>query len=124
MPAQVYAYVFGPGFSQVKHSVRYLVPGIWVYNIWLVVGSFYLGTGRYKPLILSNIAGVVALLLLSSWLIPAYVMSGAGLAASVSFTVAAGVLWLFFVYQYPGSWSRFFSPVLLLQTLQKLTKRK
>lgn len=97
VPQQVYTFVFGEGFSTVKHSVRYLFPGILVYSIWIVLSSFYFGIGKYKQLIMSNTAGVAAIILFSSLLIPPYVMSGAGLAATLSFAVAALLLLILFV---------------------------
>lgn len=97
VPQQVYTFVFGPGFSTVKHSMRYLFPGILVYSIWIVLSSFYFGIGKYKQLLVSNLAGVAAIVLFSSVLIPPYVMSGAGLAATLSFAVAALLLLVLFM---------------------------
>ncbi len=97
VPSGFYAFVFGPGFSDVKHSMRFLLPGIFIYSVPTVISSFYLGIGKYKPMILSYLAGFLTLVLMSSLLIPRYVMSGAGLAASISFFVAAAVLTGFFV---------------------------
>lgn len=97
VPSQIYTFVFGPGFSDVKHSMRFLFPGILVYSFPLVIGSFYLGTGKYKSLIISNMAGFLSLVLFSWLLIPRYVMSGAGLAATLSFTIAALVLLVLFL---------------------------
>lgn len=98
VPAEMYSYVFGHGFGDVRHSIRYLFPGILIYSLWIVVSSFYFGTGNYKPLLVSSLAGVVALALFSAFLIPKYVMSGAGLAASLSFFTATIVLLVYFVY--------------------------
>lgn len=99
LPTAVYVSVFGPGFADVKHSMRFLFPGILVYSIPLVISSFYFGIGRYGPLIGAHIAGIITLLAFSFYLIPKYVMSGAGLAASISFTVAAVTLLGWFVYE-------------------------
>jgi O-antigen/teichoic acid export membrane protein len=96
VPGQVYTLVFGPGFSDVKHSMRFLFPGVLVYSFPLVVSSFYFGTGKYRGLIISNLAGFASLVVFSWLLIPRYVMSGAGLAATLSFSVSAAVLFMFF----------------------------
>jgi len=97
VPSSVYTFVFGPGFHDVRHSVRYLFPGIWVYSLPIVISSFYLGTGNYKPLIISNLVGAVSVFVFSILLIPPYVMSGAGLAATLSFAIAAFILFLYFM---------------------------
>lgn len=97
IPSSVYILVFGAGFSDVKHSMRFLFPGILIYSVPLVISSFYFGIGKYGPLIISNIAGVVSLIIFSLILIPQYVMSGAGLAASISFAVTSAVLFIIFM---------------------------
>jgi O-antigen/teichoic acid export membrane protein len=96
VPAEIYVYVFGVGFADVKHSVRFLFPGILIYSLWIVLSSFYFGTGNYKPLLFSNIVGVVTLVIFSSLLIPKYVISGAGLSATLSFFTATIILLLHF----------------------------
>ena len=97
VPSQVYTFVFGPGFHDVKHSMRFLFPGILIYSIPLVISSFYLGIGKYKQLIVANLCGFLALVLFSWLLIPKYVMSGAGLAATLSFSVASVILFVYFM---------------------------
>lgn len=97
IPNQLYIWVFGQGFADVKHSVRFLYPGILIYSLLLVISSFYQGTGRYWPLIVANSIGSVVLLVASYLLIPPYVMSGAGLAASISFAAATATLTAIFV---------------------------
>lgn len=92
IPNQLYVFVFGPGFASVKHSMRFMYPGVLVYSLLLVISSFYFGIGRYAPLLLANAAGSVTILLAGYFLIPPFVMSGAGLAATLSFTVATMVL--------------------------------
>ena len=96
VPSQVYIFVFGPGFSDVKHSMRFLFPGILIYSFPLVISSFYFGTGKYRSLIIANAMGFITLIIFSRLLIPSYVMSGAGLAATLSFTVATVVLFALF----------------------------
>lgn len=96
IPARVYSFIFGSGFAGVKHSVRYLFPGILIYSIPIVISSFYLGVGKYRALIISGIAGVVSVITFSRLLIPLYVMSGAGLAATISFIMASVTLFIYF----------------------------
>jgi O-antigen/teichoic acid export membrane protein len=97
VPAGAYTLVFGPGFKDVKHSMRFLLPGIFVYSLPIVISSFYLGIGKYKPLIFSNLMGFIALVAFSHILIPSYVMSGAGLAATLSFLVVSSSLFIYYM---------------------------
>lgn len=107
IPSSAIVYVFGDGFKQVKHSIRFLFPGILVYNFLIVVSSFYYGIGKYVPLIIANIVGAVSLIILSYFLLPPYVISGASLAATVSFSIASFVLFVQFVISYKISLSKF-----------------
>jgi O-antigen/teichoic acid export membrane protein len=107
VPSSVFVFVFGEGFRDVKHSVRFLFPGILVYSLAIVISSFYFGIGKYKQLIISYLAGFITLLLCSKVLIPKYVMSGAGLAATISFIVASLILFVFFQYDNKIRISRF-----------------
>ncbi len=97
IPPSVYIYIFGEGFRYTRHSMRFLFPGILIYTPAIIIGSFYLGTGKYRPLIISNLAGFISIVILGYFLIPQYVMTGAGLAASISFAVASVILFIFFV---------------------------
>jgi len=108
IPSPVYVFVFGQGFADVKHSMRFLFPGILVYSIPVVISSFYFGIGKYKPLIISNMAGAATLIAFSFILIPKYVMSGAGLAASISFAVASVILFVWFMWEQKIRVSSFF----------------
>ncbi|MFN8324034.1 MAG: polysaccharide biosynthesis C-terminal domain-containing protein [Chitinophagales bacterium] len=107
VPASVYTFVFGEGFGKLRHSTRFLYPGILIYNFVLVVSSYYLGIGRYKQLIIANLAGFLSMVVFSYFLLPPYVISGAGLAATASFTVAASVLFLLFIKDKNVSLSKF-----------------
>jgi O-antigen/teichoic acid export membrane protein len=97
VPSGMYTIVFGQGFRDVKHGVRFLFPGILIYSIPIVIGSFYLGIGKYYQLIISSLLGFITLAVCSWLLIPAYVMSGAALSATISFTVASVILFTWFV---------------------------
>ena len=108
IPSPVYVFVFGQGFADVKHSMRFLFPGILIYSIPVVISSFYFGIGKYKPLIIANAMGTLTLIAFSFILIPKYVMSGAGLAASISFAVASLVLFVFFMVDQKIRVSAFF----------------
>lgn len=91
--------VFGNEFIKLKHASRFLVPGIPVYSIVLVLCGYYYGTGNYKPLLTANIIGSILVITFSWFLLRPYVISGAGLAMSLSFMGAALYLSAYFIYQ-------------------------
>lgn len=96
VPADWFAIVFGESFGKIKHATRFLYPGIWLYSFWMVMSGFYFGTAQYKPLMISSLAGSVVLAACSAYLLPVYVMSGAGLAATLGMGTATTVLLAFF----------------------------
>ncbi|MCS6934001.1 MAG: hypothetical protein NZM35_02475 [Chitinophagales bacterium] len=102
VPSVAYVKVFGSGFAEVRHAIRFLFPGIWIYSGWWVMFSYYCGVGRYWPLIISSAFGSMALIALSAYLLPRYVMSGAGLAATLSFAVATAVLGWYYLREGRG----------------------
>ncbi len=89
IPVEWYAYIFGEGFTYVKYSVKYLFPGIGLYCFVLVLGSYMMGVEKYKTMAAIHFIGIVVSSGLCVLWIPKYEMSGAGLAATVSFAVAA-----------------------------------
>ncbi len=123
LPSSVYIFVFGEGFKDVKHSIRFLFPGILFYNLFLVISSFYFGIGRYLQLITSSFAGFSALVIAGHFLIPDYVMSGAGLAASISFTVSSLLLFTFFIAENKIGFSQFLLNREDFDSLKKLSKK-
>lgn len=94
LPGEVYSYAFGNQFRHIKYSVRFLFPGIWMYSMIFVLEAWLLGKGRTRLLITANALGAVVSAALCYLLIPRFVMSGAGLAATVAFTLTG--LFLFF----------------------------
>ena len=127
IPSIAYIRVFGSGFSDVQHSMRFLFPGVLVYCFPLVINSFYFGTGKYRSLIISSAAGFGSLVIFSALLIPRYIMSGAGLAATLSFSVAALVLLPLFMSDTKISWKAFLPEAgdwdLLKNSIRILLKR-
>ncbi len=99
LPPDFYTFIFGAGFADIKHGIRFLFPGILAYGAHFILAAWFLGRSRYMQLLISNITGSVVLLVASSYLIPEYVMSGAGLAASIAYMCSTLMLFLFFLLQ-------------------------
>ncbi|MCO5281713.1 MAG: hypothetical protein M9931_11775 [Chitinophagales bacterium] len=97
VPTELYALVFGDGFLYVKYAVKYLFPGIGLYVIVLVLGSHLMAEEKYKAMSVIHSTGIAVSLLLCRIWIPHYEMSGAGLAATVSFAAAAAMILVYFL---------------------------
>jgi O-antigen/teichoic acid export membrane protein len=47
IPVSAYVFIFGQGFAGIKPVIWTLVPGVLFYNVSILVGHYYSGTGRY-----------------------------------------------------------------------------
>ena len=105
-PVEVYGFVFGQSFMYVKYLVKWLFPGVLMYNIMLVIQSIYLSKASYGRLIFVQLVSLIFSVSLCYILIPTYFFSGASAAASVSFCICGGLMLLIFMKDYHISISR------------------
>lgn len=99
-PNYLFIQIFGSGFAEVKHSIRFLYPGIFIYSFHFIMASYFLGKGAYKAILVANAIGFFTLVIAAFFLIPPYVMSGAGLSATISFVTSTTALFIFFMQEH------------------------
>jgi O-antigen/teichoic acid export membrane protein len=97
LPPAVYTFVFGPEFGEMASLIRILAPGILFYCVFLILGHYYSGTGRYQMNTFAALCGLVATFVCGFTLIPKYDVTGAAITSAVSYTVNAIFLFVFFV---------------------------
>ena len=97
LPPQFYVFVFGPDFGEMAHLIRILTPGILFYCVFLIIGHYYSGTGRYQMNTFAALCGLVATFACGFTLVPKYGVTGAAITSAVSYTVNAVFLFVFFV---------------------------
>ncbi len=97
LPSAVYTFVFGPEFGEMAGLIRILAPGILLYCIFLILGHYYSGTGRYQMNTFAALCGLVVTFVCGFTLIPPYDVTGAAITSAVSYTVNAVFLFVFFV---------------------------
>ncbi|MBL7799145.1 MAG: oligosaccharide flippase family protein [Chitinophagales bacterium] len=96
LPNSFYLFVFGEAYVGVNWSLKWFVPGVVAYNVYLILQSYYLAKGKYTGLILMNVVGFIfSLLGCYSW-IPMRYFTGAAAAASMSFLLCAGGVYIMF----------------------------
>ena len=105
LPPQVYTFVFGPEFGEMTGIIRILAPGVLFYCIFLILGHYYSGTGRYQMNTFAALCGLAATCILGFTLIPRFDVTGAAITSAVSYTVNAIFLFVFFLKesQFKGS---------------------
>lgn len=97
LPPAVYTFVFGPEFGEMAGIIRILAPGVLFYCIFLILGHYYSGIGRYQMNTFAALCGLVATCALGFTLIPHYDITGAAITSAVSYTVNAIFLFVFFL---------------------------
>lgn len=97
LPTEFYIFVFGKDFGEMAHLIRILAPGILFYCVFLILGHYYSGIGRYQMNTFAALCGLVATFVCGFTLIPKYDVTGAAITSAVSYTVNAVFLFVFFV---------------------------
>lgn len=97
LPPQVYTFVFGPEFGEMTGIIRILAPGVLFYCIFLILGHYYSGIGRYQMNTFAALCGLAVTCALGFTLIPKYDVTGAAITSAVSYTVNAIFLFVFFL---------------------------
>ena len=97
LPAGFYVFVFGKDFGEMAHLIRILAPGILFYCVFLILGHYYSGIGRYQMNTFAALCGLVVTFICGFTLIPRYDVTGAAITSAVSYTVNAIFLFVFFL---------------------------
>lgn len=104
IPASVYALVFGEEFGAAKEALLMMAGGIVVFSINIILANHFAGTGRYKVNLIASLIGLPVNIAANVLLIPKLGLAGAGIAASVSYSVITCYAWLQFAKESPLRW--------------------
>ena len=97
LPSSLYTFVFGPEFGEMSHIIRILAPGVLCYSIFLILGHYYSGSGRYFMNTLAALCGLLATLVGGFILVPRMATTGAAITASVAYSLNAVFLLVCFL---------------------------
>lgn len=95
-PSSVYIYLFGNEFAEVKTVLFSLAPGVLFFSISFILSSFFSGTGKHYINTYASIAGLLVTVSFIYILIPQFGIVGAGITASLSYTVTTIVKAIYF----------------------------
>lgn len=109
LPSSLYQFIFGPDFGDMAHIIRILAPGVLCYSLFLILGHYYSGSGRYFMNTLAALCGLAATLIGGFVLVPRMATTGAAITASIAYSLNAVFLLVCFLRE-----SRFRSKELLL----------
>lgn len=97
LPAQVYTTVFGQQFSGLRMVIASLATGIVTLSISMILSGFFSGINKPYHNTISSAIGLVFTIGLGFLLIPSWGIAGAGIAASVSYTMATLYQFIIFI---------------------------
>ena len=89
LPAPFYQFVFGPEFGLMSTLIKILAPGVLLYGVYLILGHYYSGSGRYFMNTLAALCGLVITLTCGFTLIPRFAAQGAAVTASLAYSMNA-----------------------------------
>jgi O-antigen/teichoic acid export membrane protein len=93
LPVQVYQFVFGTEFIDVKKYIIMLSPGVISIAVSNLYGHYFAGIGMLNILRNKSLAGLVATLLLLPVLIKKYQLTGVCITLNVSYILSSFYLW-------------------------------
>ena len=88
IPGSVYILVFGPEFGMVRTVILYLSVGVLAFSVSGILSHYFAGLGRYNVNTWSSVIGLVFTVAIGFMIIPTFGLLGAGLTASVSYTIS------------------------------------
>jgi O-antigen/teichoic acid export membrane protein len=97
LPSSFYIFIFGSEFGKINEVIWTLAPGVIIFNITSITGHYFSGTGKYHLNAFAMLAGLIVTIACGLLLIPAYGIIGAGITASLSYTVTSLILALIFL---------------------------
>jgi O-antigen/teichoic acid export membrane protein len=109
IPVEAYVFIFGQGFSDIKPVIITLLPGIVIYNVSILFGHYFSGTGRYSINGRISAIGLVVSVILYFTLIPLFSIRGAGIATSLSY-IFTSLLFLWYFAKENKDWHTYLTP--------------
>lgn len=109
IPVEVYVFIFGQGFADIKPVIISLLPGVLIYNVSILLGHYFSGTGRYNINGRISAIGMVVSVILYLTLIPLFSIRGAGIATSLSYLFTS-ILFLWYFARENQNWRTYLMP--------------
>jgi len=97
LPSAFFAFVFGAEFVELSSVIRLLAPGVLCYSVFLILGHFFSGIGKFHVNMYASIAGLPFTLLLGFVLIPKMNIYGAAITSSLSYIATTVFILLIFL---------------------------
>ena len=96
IPSNFYTWVFGKEFHEIKSLILLLLPGVWIYNYYLIIGHYFSGHGKYYVNAIASGIGLLVTFASVYYFIPTMKIQGAAISASISYFVTSLFVILYF----------------------------
>lgn len=96
IPNDVFIFIFGKSFNNVKSITLYLIPGIIAIATSNLYGHYFAGIGNYKVLKNKSYVGFISTLIFAALLIPNFKLIGACITINISYITSS--LYLFYMF--------------------------
>jgi O-antigen/teichoic acid export membrane protein len=107
LPGKFYALIFGEEFFLIKNTILYLTPGILMLSASMILSHFFSGTGKQQHNAIASATGLAATLVSGLLLIPSLGLAGAGLTATIAYSVITIYQMVIFVKISKCNWKDF-----------------
>jgi O-antigen/teichoic acid export membrane protein len=99
IPTNFYTWVFGKEFYELKSIILLLLPGVWIYNYYLIIGHYFSGRGKFLSNALATFIGLVFTFLLIFSLVPKFGVQGSVLSAILTYLLTSLVAIIIYLCQ-------------------------
>lgn len=99
VPTSFYTWLFGEEFMELKSIIVILLPGIFVYNYYLIISHYFSGKGKFLFNAIATFMGLLVTLILIFFLIPKFGIKGAALTAIIYYFITSIVILVFYIRQ-------------------------
>lgn len=96
LPSSFFVWLFGPEFSGVNKVILFLAPGILFYNIALVMGHYFSGTGQFKVNTFANLIGLLTTILCAFLWYPNFGIVEISIISTISYVTTALLIIIYF----------------------------
>ena len=122
LPNELFTFILGKDFSQIKTIMLCLAPGILCISFSVIISHYFSAKGIQKVQLIANLSGLLITFTLSYYMISHYQLIGACIVASLAYFIQSLVVTVFFLKEQKLNLPEFLSlrqDMLLFKSLLK-----
>lgn len=104
LPSSFYQLLFGPEFGELPGVIRILAPGVLMYSLFLIIGHYYSGIGKYQMNTYAALCGLFFTVTMGFLLIPRFDIYGAAATSTLAYSANAVFILICFLKSSQFGW--------------------